>query len=408
MSTSVPNRSGPALLALGLALAGMTVSFVLLREHLAVFEGDTSGGLFCGGAGRFDCNTVAAHPSSWLLGLPLPFWGIAFYAVAGALALLAWELPDDEAAAAAGIGSIVSLAAVILDVWLATIMVTQIGAICMNCVATYALNLGLVAAFWRLDRSFTGRREWLALFGRWRGVSRRDLAIKLATAVVATAAVATVFVYTRDAVAEMVADSQDEASRLLQSIASEKPVDMSRFERLPSEGPPTARVTIVVASDFQCSFCRNLAARLDELRAEYPRDVRILFLNAPISSKCNPRVKQDTHEHACWLARAGVCAARQGRFWQYHHLVYRELPPIHLDETGVRHALGRAGFDTARLDTCLAESEADSVVARDVRLWRDLHMDSVPSLVINGHVKAGGIYPTTLRTVVRALLSRPT
>ena len=136
--------------------------------------------------------------------------------------------------------------------------------------------------------------------------------------------------------------------------------------------------------------------------------MRILFLNAPISSKCNPRIPHDTHEHACWLARAGACAARQGRFWQYHDLVYRDLPPIHVNEAGVRQALVRAGFDAARLDTCLAGGEADSVVARDVRMWRELRMDSVPSLVINGHVKTGGIYPTTLRTVVRTLLSRPT
>src|SRR5206468_9375559 len=141
---------------------------VLLREHLTVFLGDTAGGLFCGGAGRFDCNTVAAHPSSWMLGLPLPFSGIAYYSAAAALALFAWKLPEGEAAAAAGIGSILAITAVILDAWLAMIMVTQIGAICLNCVATYALNLGLVAAFWRLDRGFSGPREWLALPLRWR------------------------------------------------------------------------------------------------------------------------------------------------------------------------------------------------------------------------------------------------
>ena len=46
-------------------------------------------------------------------------------------------------------------------------------------------------------------------------------------------------------------------------------------------------------------------------------------------------------------------------------------------------------------------------LARDVRTWMDLKMESVPSLVINGHVKSGGIYPTALRAVVRALLAKP-
>src|SRR5437867_13268639 len=100
MSTPPPaNPRSLAWLALVLALVGATISLVLLREHLTVFEGDVAGGLFCGGAGRFDCNTVAASPSAWLLGFPLALWGIAFYAAAGALAAMAWRLPEAEAAA---------------------------------------------------------------------------------------------------------------------------------------------------------------------------------------------------------------------------------------------------------------------------------------------------------------------
>ena len=58
-----------------------------------IVSGDTAGSLFCGGGGKFDCNTVAAHPSSWQFGLPLPVWGIIYYIAAAALALLAWRLP---------------------------------------------------------------------------------------------------------------------------------------------------------------------------------------------------------------------------------------------------------------------------------------------------------------------------
>src|SRR5690242_12231836 len=111
---AVPSRRlAPALWALGLAGAGVIVATVLLREHLTVLEGDIAGGLFCGGGGRFDCNTVAAHPSSWLLGLPLAAWGLAFYCVVAALALLA-SPEGPEAAAAAGAGSVLTLAAVML------------------------------------------------------------------------------------------------------------------------------------------------------------------------------------------------------------------------------------------------------------------------------------------------------
>ena len=407
MSTPAPqSRVGPALVALGLAVAGATISILLLRDHLTALEGDIAGSLFCGGAGRFDCNTVAASPSAWLAGLPLPLWGIAFYAVAGALALLAWRMPDGEAAAAAAAGTVLAFTAVIFDLWLGIVMVTQIGAICLNCVSTYAINVGIAIAFWRIDRRITVGREWGSLIARWlaQGPGRW---LKLATTLITIAGVATAFVLAKKSVDGMMADSEDEATQFLKKIETEPPIDMSRFAGLPSEGPANAPITIVVASDFQCSFCRALAARLDEVRAEHPRELRIMFLNAPISSKCNPHITHNTHEHACWLARAGVCAARQGRFWQYHDLVYRDLPPPRVKESGVRNALARMGVDGARLDSCLATADADSVIARDVRLWHELGMESVPSLVINGHVKTGGIYPTTLRSVVRTLLAHP-
>jgi len=410
MSTPSPpptsNPRTPALVALALAAAGIVISFVLLREHLTVFEGDTSGGLFCGGAGKFDCNTVAAHASSWFLRLPLSLWGVGFYVVIGVLSACALWLPIGEAAAAAGLGSVLTLAAVLIDGWLGWIMVTQIGAICLNCVSTYVINLILAVAFWRLDRRLGAPREWRALLGRWR-TPRPGRVIKLASVVVAVAGIATAYVVTARALDDMIEDSKQEAADFLRRAATEKPVDMTQFEGLPAEGPARAPITIVVAGDLECSFCRALAARMDEVRAEHPNDLRILFLNAPISMRCNPYMKFDTHTHACWLARAGVCAARQGKFWRFHDLVYRDIPPARVDSIGVTEALPRAGIDATALAQCMTSPEADSVVARDVRLWHTLKMESVPSLIINGHVKTGGIYPTTLRAVIHALLARP-
>jgi len=400
-ATAVSRRTVPALWALGLAGAGVIIATVLLREHLTVLEGDVAGGLFCGGGGRFDCNAVAAHPSSWLLGLPLAAWGLAYYCVVAALALLA--APDGaEAAAAAGAGSVLTLAAVMLDAWLGWTMVTKIGAICMNCVATYVINAGLAVAFWRLDRLSEGARGWRALLLAWTGATRW---LKLAALVLAIGGAGAALGYAAHAVGESAADARDEGTELLQRMATEPAIDMAPFAALPSEGPADARVTIVVASDFECSFCRAMAARLDDLRREFPRDVRVVFLNAPINPGCNPGVMNTEHRHACWLAKAGVCAARQGRFWEYHRRVYHTVPPVLVDEAHVRSGLGAAGIDAVALDRCLATADADSEVAREVRLWKALKMDSVPSLVINGHIKRGGIYPTTLRAVVRALLA---
>src|SRR3954467_4158343 len=46
----------------------------------------------------------------------------------------------------------------------------------------------------------------------------------------------------------------------------------------PSFGPPNARVTVVVFSDFECPYCRELAKTLrDNVPQKYPNDVRVIF-----------------------------------------------------------------------------------------------------------------------------------
>src|SRR5438093_432859 len=131
-------RSRAGSIAFVLALGGLSLAMLLIREALTVFQGDVAGGLFCGGAGRFDCNVVAAHPSAWMLGAPVALWGLLFYVAVAGLAIAASTLTAGERAAAASAGLVLSLAALIVDARLAYVMLTQIGAVCMNCVATYA------------------------------------------------------------------------------------------------------------------------------------------------------------------------------------------------------------------------------------------------------------------------------
>ena len=133
----------------------------------------------------------------------------------------------------------------------------------------------------------------------------------------------------------------------------------------------------------------------------------MIYLNAPLSSLCNPRIKSNLHPNACWLAKAGICAANEGKFWEYHDLVNREIPFVQVNSLNVRAHLPAVGISADSIARCMESSETDSVLARDVRLWRELGMESVPSLVINGHLKPGGIYPSALRAIVNALLTPP-
>src|SRR5438094_9986075 len=85
-----------------------------------------------------------------------------------------------------------------------------------------------------------------------------------------------------------------------------------------SKGSATAPVTVYEMADFQCPACRMFAVTvLPTLDSEYVRTgkVRWVFINLPLTS---------IHPNAVAAAQVAVCAARQGRFWPTHDLLYRQ------------------------------------------------------------------------------------
>jgi len=215
------------------ALVGFALSIVLVREHLTVFQGDVAGGLLCWGGGRLDCNIVAASPAAWILGVPTPLWGLLYYVAASALAAAVAALPPGERAAAAAAGLVLALTAVVVDAGLAWIMFARIGAICLNCLATYVVNVVLAIVWWRIEATETAPRAWRDLLLRWRShtlpaplsppseAATREPPVamalpKLVIAGVAFSVALVAAVMTMRSVHETISDSRDEAATFLQ------------------------------------------------------------------------------------------------------------------------------------------------------------------------------------------------
>ena len=80
----------------------------------------------------------------------------------------------------------------------------------------------------------------------------------------------------------------------------------------PVRGSARAPVTIVVFTDFQCPFCAKAEATMHELSAKYGNKVRIAFKNNPLPF----------HESARLASRAALAAGEQGKFWEYHDVLF--------------------------------------------------------------------------------------
>jgi hypothetical protein len=81
----------------------------------------------------------------------------------------------------------------------------------------------------------------------------------------------------------------------------------------PAMGPETAPVKVFVFSDFQCPVCRRVVEPLKQLVRTHPDEVQIVFKHHALV----------THRRAARAAAASIAAYRQGKFWEYHDLVFQ-------------------------------------------------------------------------------------
>ncbi|TWT42134.1 Vitamin K epoxide reductase family protein [Phycisphaerae bacterium RAS1] len=395
-----------SLLIAALCICGALVSAVLLRDDLDVFAGGIAQGLFCGGVGLFDCHAVAAHESAWFLGFPLAAWGLFFYIVMTGLSICGLVLRGPDQKAALAIMTILAALAVALDVYLAWVMLARIKVICLNCAATYGVNVALLLLCRLRERAIGGAIRWRHMLPSPRKLLGKDLAeyygetLKTGVLLLTLAATGFAFYTVTVPVRELAEHGLREVKLLALRLKEGEPdVDMGRFADQPAIGPLEAPIYIAVAGDFQCPYCRSIANLLEELRVAHPTKLRLIFVQSPISKTCNPAIEEDTHPDACWLAALGACAHREGRFWPLHHWLFDELALADVTRESVTRRLAGAGFDAAMI-ACADSADARAAVAADVALCRELGLTATPSLVINGFVKRGGYFPWMLRQII--------
>ena len=151
----------------------------------------------------------------------------------------------------------------------------------------------------------------------------------------------------------------------------------------PSWGKPDARVTLVAFSDFECPYCARASAVLTRLKELYPHDLRIEFRDFPLAQ----------HPNARRASEAARCAHEQGKFWEYHDLLFanaRALGPADLE----RYA-GEAGLDRDAFGKCLASDRPKKAIDSSLALGQKAGVSGTPALYING-MKLVGLLPLPL------------
>lgn len=167
-----------------------------------------------------------------------------------------------------------------------------------------------------------------------------------------------------------------------------------------TKGSPRAPVTIYEMSDFQCPWCARFTREtLPALEREYVATgkVRLIFVNFPLPM----------HHNAEPAAELAMCAARQGKFWPMHDLLFR-----HQEQWGEMRepgsyflALGdSAGLNREALVTCVQNNLTRDLVRTDAEGSVRSGANSTPSFYIEGGIVSGAQPIEVFRQVLDSII----
>jgi protein-disulfide isomerase len=146
----------------------------------------------------------------------------------------------------------------------------------------------------------------------------------------------------------------------------------------PFRGAERASVTIVKFEDFQCPYCKTVQPTFQELLKRYDGKVRLVHKDLPLES---------IHPQARQAAEAARCAGEQGKFWNFHDVLYANSTKLSLED--LKGYAGQIGLNVESFRACYNSGKYRTAVQKDVNDGAQLGLTGTPTFFINGREMSG-------------------
>ena len=175
--------------------------------------------------------------------------------------------------------------------------------------------------------------------------------------------------------------------------ADAKKIEVS-FDPTRLRGNARAPVMIVEFSDFQCPFCRKIQATLKSLLAKYDGKVSLAYRDFPL---------RGMHGQAELGAESSRCAREQGKFWEYHDLLF--AAPDRLNRSGLLALARDLKLDEKQFESCLSSGKYRAEVERDLQDGIRVGVMGTPAIFINGTLLSGALAESVFERVIESELA---
>tara|TARA_Y100000310_G_scaffold333613_1_gene411513 strand:+ start:225 stop:1298 length:1074 start_codon:yes stop_codon:yes gene_type:complete len=173
------------------------------------------------------------------------------------------------------------------------------------------------------------------------------------------------------------------------------PVEVSADDD-PFLGPEDAAIVVIEFSDFQCSYCGASAGTYEPLISQFKaRDptweaavpklkelaeqgkIKFVYRDFPLSN----------HPFAQKAAEASECAEEQGKFWEYHDMLFENYSALDVDS--LKQYAVDLELDADAFNECLDSGQMADEVAKDFADGSAYGVSGTPAFFVNGVLVSG-------------------
>ena len=167
-------------------------------------------------------------------------------------------------------------------------------------------------------------------------------------------------------------------------------------------GDSAAKTWVIIASDFQCPFCRQWHSEsYKQFFDEYVRTgkVKVAYINFPLGQ----------HQNAVPSAQAAMCASAQNKFWQFHDALFdtQDKWENMSEPRPVLDSIARAvGVNFEEWSKCVDTDKMLPLIFGDRDRAAAAGVQSTPSFLVGGQVIAGAVPLSDLKPVVDSAIAK--
>lgn len=166
----------------------------------------------------------------------------------------------------------------------------------------------------------------------------------------------------------------------------------------PRLGNPNAKVVIIEFSDFQCPYCKKFATEtLPKIIENYGDKILFVYRDFPL----------EFHELAFNASVAANCAREQGKFWEYHDILFERQAEWANNASKFIDYAKELELDVEAFKACIESGKYIEEVKKDFLDGLHAGVDGTPTFFVNGKKVSGALpYEVFSRIIEEELSSK--